>query len=170
MNALLAAFAKEFAAEWPTDDVFARVTVRLVLAVLLATVIGWEREEHHKTAGLRDHQLVALGSALFVVACCDAFHNSESVTRVVQGIATGIGFIGGGAILKMPDKDRIRGLTTAGSIWCSASVGSAAGLGEMGAATIGLILVFFVLAVLEKLKRRIDNKSPFRAETPVSPG
>jgi len=169
MTPLIAAFVKEFATEWPTDDVFARVTVRLVLAVLLATVIGWEREEHHKTAGLRDHQLVALGSALFVVACCDAFHNDPGITRVVQGIATGIGFIGGGAILKMPDKDRIRGLTTAGSIWCSASVGAAAGLGEMGAAAVGIFLVFFVLAVLEKLKRRIDNRCPGRPESPVSP-
>lgn len=170
MAALEHAFWKEILFEWPGPDHFARVTIRLFLAVVFATAIGWEREEHHKTAGLRTHQLVALGSALFVISSGEFSHYSPDITRVVQGIATGIGFIGGGAILKYPERDRIRGLTTAGSIWCAAAVGAAAGLGEMGGAMAGMILALIVLVVLEGLKKRIDHKKSGSQPTVQAPG
>ncbi len=86
-------------------------------------VIGWERERIGKPAGLRTHMLMSLGSARFVLRAAEAGMAIADLSRVIQGLAAGIGFIGGGAILKLPDEHQIDGLTTAAGIWLTAAVG-----------------------------------------------
>jgi putative Mg2+ transporter-C (MgtC) family protein len=147
------ALREEMWLEIPDVKQMVRIAVRLLLAVSLTAIIGWEREVGNKTAGLRTHMLVSLGAALFTVTALESSTNAISdVTRVIQGIATGVGFIGGGAILKIESRNRIRGLTTAGTIWLAAAIGVAAGLGKIGAAAFGIALAWFILVVLEKLK------------------
>ena len=107
-----------------------RVILRLLVAMLLGAVVGYEREQTRKAAGLRTHVLVSLGSALFVLAPLQAGMPTADVSRIVQGVAAGIGFIGAGAILKLTAEREIKGLTTAASIWMTAAAGIAAGLGE----------------------------------------
>src|SRR5665647_2478000 len=91
-----------------------RVVVRIVLAIALSALLGYDRERQNRSAGLRTHMLVALGVALGVVA---AQQSGVDASRVIQGMFAGIGFLGAGAILKQPDKLQVQGLTTADSIW-----------------------------------------------------
>jgi putative Mg2+ transporter-C (MgtC) family protein len=137
MQALLDALQQELTYQVPDVSQFVRVTLRLVLAALIAGVIGWEREGGGKAAGLRTHMLVSLGAALFVISALESGAKAEDVTRVAQGVAAGIGFIGGGVILKLTEERRVRGLTTAATIWLAAALGVTAGLGRAGAALIG---------------------------------
>ena len=102
------------------------VVVRIVAAGLLAAVIGGEREAEGKAAGLRTHMLVALGAALFVIAPREAGLGGSELSRIIQGVAAGIGFIGAGSILKHVDQDKVTGLTTAASIWLTAATSALA--------------------------------------------
>ena len=144
-----------------------RVGLRLMAALIVGIVIGLQRELTHKPAGLRTHLLVALGTALMVVAAVNAGMASADVSRVIQGLITGIGFLGGGTILKLTREHEIKGLTTAAGIWLTAAASVAAGLGQFAAALIGLVFAWVVLAVLGKLEgRRADvgeDESPDRA-------
>jgi putative Mg2+ transporter-C (MgtC) family protein len=92
------------------------MSLRLIGSLVIGTVIGLQRELTHKPAGLRTHLLVALGSTLLVVAAVNAGMKSADVSRVIQGLITGIGFLGGGTILKLTQEHEIRGLTTAAGI------------------------------------------------------
>src|SRR5262245_39405884 len=94
-----------------------RVVIRLVAALLAGAIIGYQRERSGKAAGLRTHMLVSMGTALFVIACVQNGMEHDAVSRVVQGLTTGIGFLGAGAILKLEERERIKGLTTAAGIW-----------------------------------------------------
>lgn len=143
----------EISYQFPDARLLARFTVRLTAAALLAGIIGWNRERTGKTAGLRTHMLVALGSALFVVSLVGTDHEGEAVSRAIQGIAAGIGFIGGGAILKREKERHVYGLTTASSIWLAAAIGVVAGLGKLGAALIALVLAWLILDVVERWKK-----------------
>src|SRR3954463_13954404 len=106
---------------------FTEDLTRLSVAILLGGVIGLEREWKGHWAGLRTHILVAIGCAIFIIAGMDIVgRESEAVTRVIQGIASGIGFLGAGTILKLDQKEQIKGLTTASSIWLPAALGGAA--------------------------------------------
>jgi putative Mg2+ transporter-C (MgtC) family protein len=98
-----------------------RILGRLSVALILGAAIGLQREVAHKTAGMRTHMLVALGTALLLVAASDAGLSNSDLSRIVQGIITGIGFLGGGAILKLTDEHEIHGLTTAAGIWLTAA-------------------------------------------------
>lgn len=135
-------------------------------ALIIGIIIGLQRELTHKPAGLRTHLLVALGTALMVVAAVNAGMASADVSRVIQGIVTGIGFLGGGTILKLTREHEIKGLTTAAGIWLTAAASVAAGLGQFAVAFIGLVLAWIVLAVLGKFEgRRADvgeDESPDR--------
>jgi putative Mg2+ transporter-C (MgtC) family protein len=129
----------------PDRRQLARVVIRLLVAVLLGAVVGIERERAGKAAGLRTHMLVTLGTAVFILACSGAGIASDGLSRVVQGIVTGIGFIGGGSILKGADERDVHGLTTAASVWVAAAVGIAVGLGNLG---VALLSTLFALAIL----------------------
>src|SRR5258706_2353913 len=112
----------------------ARVIIRLVAAALLGAIVGIQRQTTRKPAGLRTHMLVSLATAGFVISCSGAGMSLDSVSRVIQGIVTGIGFIGAGSILKLSEKHEISGLTTAASIWMTAAIGVSVGLGSLGIA------------------------------------
>jgi putative Mg2+ transporter-C (MgtC) family protein len=130
-----------------------RVVVRLVAAAVLGGVLGIERQYEHKQAGMRTHMLVALGSALFTAAPLLGGVSAEHVTRIIQGVAAGIGFVGGGTILKMTDQHEVRGLTTAANIWLAAAVGVAAGAGWLVPAVLGTLLALLILYTLQRLER-----------------
>jgi putative Mg2+ transporter-C (MgtC) family protein len=134
-----------------------RVGVRLVLAAILGGFLGWDRERLGKAAGLRTHMLVAVGSALFVVVTQEFGMSGADLSRVVQGLVTGLGFIGGGVILKLEDEQRVRGLTTAAGIWLTAGLGVAAGLGHGATAVLATFLAFVIVALLRPLERWLDR-------------
>ena len=138
---------------------FARVIIRLVAAILLGAVVGIQREQAGKPAGLRTHILVALGTALFVIASVGSGMTSDGVSRVIQGLASGIGFIGAGAILKLSKSREIQGLTTAAGIWMTAAIGVAVGLGALGLAILGTILTWLVLAAIGRMEARVPKKA-----------
>jgi putative Mg2+ transporter-C (MgtC) family protein len=154
---LLNLIAQELAADLPDARSLVRVTLRLLMALGLSACVGWERERGGKAAGLRTHMLVSLGAALFVVAVGQA--GGAELSRVAQGVAAGIGFIGGGVILKLPSERRIKGLTTAASVWLCAAIGVAAGSGTLGAAVIGLLLCLLVLGFLQRFEKPQHEKA-----------
>ena len=141
---------------------FTRVAVRLLVAITLGAIVGYERERSGKTAGLRTHMLVALGVALVIVSAEQAGIEPSDMTRVLQGLFAGIGFLGAGAILKLDEKERVTGLTTAASIWATAAIATAAGLGQEATAVMATVLVYVILAVLLKLERRVEHTGPSR--------
>ena len=136
----------------------ARVSVRMIGAALLGGVVGIQRERVGKAAGVRTHMLVALGATLFVIAPLQFGMSASDLSRVIQGLTTGIGFIGAGAILKLVAEREIEGLTTAAGIWMTAAVGVAVGLGRLGSAVLSVFLTWIILSVLGQLERRIGKE------------
>ena len=132
----------------PANDYVLRVAVRLGAAALLGGLIGFEREWMGKAAGLRTHMTVALGCAAFVVISVESSTDPGTISRAIQGIAAGIGFIGAGTILKRNEEDDIKGLTTAATIWLTAAVGAAAGAGHAWLGLIGVLIAFLILSIL----------------------
>ena len=132
-----------------------RVSIRFVTALFIGGVIGLQRELTHHAAGLRTHMLVALGTTVLVVCGSESGMSSADVSRIVQGIVTGIGFLGGGAILKLASEHEIRGLTTAAGVWMTAAASVAAGLGRIGSALIGTALALLVLMALRRVEKRL---------------
>src|SRR5258706_6979165 len=138
------------------------VVRRLATATLLGAIIGTNRELHDKPAGMRTHALVALGAALLTIAGvflqpASGVSDGASVSRVIQGIITGVGFIGGGVILRNEQQMIVHGLTTAASVWVAACVGIVCGLGHWATALVALALVLLVLvggSMLETFLRR----------------
>lgn len=147
---------QELTAGLPGADESERVIIRLFAAMVLGAVVGIQRERAGKPAGLRTHMLVAMGTALFVMACSSARMDLDGLSRVIQGIATGIGFIGTGAILKQTDKLEVHGLTTAAGIWMTAAVGVGVGLGRIGLSAISVILAWIVLALLAYVEIKVE--------------
>ena len=123
------------------------VLLRVFAAVLLGAVVGIERERAGKPAGLRTPMLVSLGTAVVVIACQDSGMSLDGLSRVIQGMVTGIGFIGAGTILKLNEQREIQGLTTAAGLWMTAAIGVAAGLGILGVALIGTLVTVLVLVL-----------------------
>jgi putative Mg2+ transporter-C (MgtC) family protein len=148
---------EELASSLPDGREAVRVSIRLLCALLAGGVLGYQRERAGKAAGLRTHMLVALGTALFVIVSAESGMEQDAMSRVVQGLATGIGFLGAGAILKLESRQIIRGLTTAAGIWMTAALGVAIGLGHLGTAAIGVLLAWVVLAALIRFERGIDS-------------
>ena len=133
-----------------------RVVVRLLVAAALGGLLGWEREHVGKSAGLRTHMLVAVGAALFILVPQRAGVPLEHLSRVIQGLVAGIGFLGAGVILKLTEQRVIRGITTAATIWMTAAVGLAAGLGREVTAVVGASLAFVILYILGRLEAVIE--------------
>ena len=128
------------------------LTLRLLVAMVLGAVIGWERELQRMPAGFRTHALVSLGSAIFTIISAYAFTGPGSdPTRIAAQIVSGIGFLGGGAILHYGGT--VRGLTTAASLWAVAAVGMAAGAGLFVVAVVSAVLVIVALEVFQRLER-----------------
>ena len=138
------------------------IILRLAAATLIGAMLGVDRELRGKPAGLRTHALVALGSALVVVTTIGlARGNTDAVSRAIQGIISGVGFLGAGAILKGRDRSEVSGLTTAASIWLVASLGIACGAGYWEASLAALVLALIVLVLgepFEQMLRRLFAK------------
>ena len=137
----------ELTAGFPDRERFIVVMLRVFAAVLLGAIVGIEREQAGKPAGVRTHMLVSLGTAVVVIACQDATMNLDGLSRVIQGIVTGIGFIGAGTILKLNEEREIQGLTTAAGLWMTAAIGVAVGLGILGLAVIGTLVTVLILVL-----------------------
>ncbi|WP_305821137.1 MgtC/SapB family protein [Massilia brevitalea] len=142
----------EFSDLGDVDDI-TRIVLRLTVAVVLGGLLGYERESAGASAGLRTHMLVSLGSALFVLIPLQAGMKIEDVSRVLQGVTAGIGFLGAGAILKQKDQNDIRGLTTAASVWLTSAVGIAAGMGSEASAVLSALFALVILAVVRSPRR-----------------
>ncbi len=145
----------ELAASLPDPAQAVRLGLRLLTAMIVGAIIGFEREQTGKSAGLRTHMMVALSSALFVLGPIEAGLTPDDVSRVIQGVAAGIGFIGAGAILKRKDESEIYGLTTAAGIWFTAAAGLSAGLGRLVLALAAAILAWVILRLLERIDARV---------------
>jgi putative Mg2+ transporter-C (MgtC) family protein len=127
-------------------------TMALVVAYVLALPIGWDREREERSAGLRTFPLVAIASCGFVQAAETVVEGQpEATARVIEGLITGMGFIGGGAILRL--KDSVRGTATAASLWATGAVGTAVGLGAYDIAALLSLVTFVTLKALTPLKR-----------------
>ena len=149
------ALAKEFAL--PDAGTTTVIVVRLFTALVLGGMLGLERESKGRAAGLKTHMLVSIGSALFVMAPLLMGIAPGDVTRVMQGIVSGIGFLGAGAIIKLERDERIEGLTTAAGIWMVSAVGMAAG---MGMEVMALATTLIALAVVNTIPRIMRNEEP----------
>jgi putative Mg2+ transporter-C (MgtC) family protein len=133
------------------------VIIRVIAASFLGAMLGIQRERAGKPAGLRTHILVSLGCAVVVLSCAGSGMDMAGLSRVIQGIVTGIGFIGAGSILKLEDERDIRGLTTAAGLWMTAAIGVGCGLGMIGIAVIGTVMALIILA-LEGLAARLRKQ------------
>jgi putative Mg2+ transporter-C (MgtC) family protein len=142
------------------------IVARLSLAVVVGAAIGLNRDLHHKQAGVRTNALVSLGAALAVLVVMppgqDDAHHIDALSRVIQGVLTGIGFLGAGVILRDPANRHVRGLTTAAAIWLSALLGVASGTGAY--LTVFVALILGLLAIIcggpfESWFRRKDPES-----------
>ncbi len=141
------------------------LTLRLVAALVLGAVIGWERELQRMPAGFRTHALVALGSAIFTVVSAYGLTGPQSdPTRIAAQVVSGVGFLGGGAILH--HGGTVRGLTTAASLWAVAAVGMAAGAGLLIMAVVSTVLVIIGLELFDRFERVLKRRLEIPAKTP----
>ncbi len=138
----------------PDAEQVTRLLTRLLLAGVLGGVLGYERESRGKAAGVRTHMLVAMGAALFVLVPALGGMAVADMSRVIQGVVTGVGFLGAGAIIKHRSEEAVQGLTTAAGIWMTAAIGVACGLGRESTAVLSTLLALAVLVVLPRLVGR----------------
>jgi putative Mg2+ transporter-C (MgtC) family protein len=131
-----------------------------VVAAFLGGLLGYERERQGKSAGVRTHMLVAMGAALFVLIPQQAGVSTNDLSRVMQGLVAGVGFLGAGAIFMGKKEGDVRGLTTAAGIWVTAAVGVAAGLGRESTAVLSTLIALFILSVVPWVYRsRTKNRT-----------
>ena len=135
----------------PTAVEFTRVILRLAIAAILGALLGLEREHSGKAAGVRTHMLVAVGAAIFVLVPQQMQMPDAEVSRVIQGVITGVGFLGAGTILKSASEETVKGLTTAAGLWLTAAIGIAAGLGREGSAVLSTLLALAILHLVPKI-------------------
>ena len=142
-------------------EIYQTIALRLGLALLVGAVLGLNRWLHHKSAGIRTHSLVAIGSATAVLLISDFVKDdAQSVSRVLQGLITGLGFLGAGVIIREQSSQKITGLTTAASIWSCALIGATFGAGQfaLGGISLGAILLILVMGgPLERLVTKITG-------------
>ncbi|CAI8769229.1 MULTISPECIES: MgtC/SapB family protein [Pseudomonas] len=164
-QAFLAALQTEFADVADAREV-SRILIRLLMAALLGAVLGFERESKGKSAGVRTHMLVSMGAALFVLAPSMAGADAQALSRVIQGIVAGIGFLGAGTILKGNGRDtsHVKGLTTAAGLWMTAAIGTAAGMGREATALVSTVLALLVLASMPLLVEKVEGEHEDKRE------
>lgn len=143
-----------------TVSFLSEVVLPLVAAVLLGGIVGWERESGDKPAGLRTHMMVSLGAAVFTLAALrtigDYNQAAGDPSRIVMGVATGIGFLGAGSIIRTSGE--IHGITTAAGIWVVGAVGSCCGAGYYSIAIVAVLLSVIILSVLRSVEHH-DSES-----------
>lgn len=156
-------FVEELTAGLPDAAQMARVIIRLLASALLGAMVGIQRERSGKPAGVRTHMLVSMGATLFIIASLESEMSLSDLSRVIQGVAAGIGFIGGGAILKLTKEREVEGLTTAAGVWLTAAVGVAAGLGRWGSAALGVVLTLIILSIIGQITYRMEKRQEAKA-------
>ncbi|MCR6478138.1 MgtC/SapB family protein [Variovorax sp. ZS18.2.2] len=135
-----------------------RIVVRLTLAAILGFVLGFEREQQGKAAGVRTHMLVAIGSAMFVLIPQQTGIVPADMSRVIQGLVAGVGFLCAGTILKQgKDESHVQGLTTAAGLWMTAAIGMACGLGREATALLSALLALAVLSLVPRLVSLLER-------------
>ena len=147
-------------------DAWLDVAARLALSAVAGAAIGLNRDLHHKQAGVRTNALVRLGAALAVLLVFptgeDTAHHYDALSRVIQGVLTGIGFLGAGVILRDPASRHVSGLTTAAAVWLSALLGTAAGAGAYVPLLVALVLALLVIVCggpVERWFKRFQSPS-----------
>ncbi|AAY92143.1 putative Mg2+ transporter-C (MgtC) family protein [Pseudomonas protegens] len=138
-----------------------QITLRLLVAALLGGILGFEREHQGKAAGVRTHMLVAMGAALFVLVPSLSGAQADAMSRVLQGVIAGIGFLGAGTILKGREEDQgqhVKGLTTAAGLWMTAAIGVAAGMGREATAVLSTLLALMVFSLMPLIVRRLEKR------------
>jgi putative Mg2+ transporter-C (MgtC) family protein len=156
---------------------YPEILLRLTGSVVIGGLIGLDRNLHGKPTGIRTLGLVSLGSALVTMASVDLLSDHgqfdpSAVNRVIQGVVTGIGFLGAGVIVHEHGNDRVRGLTTAASIWITAILGILCGMGSWQSAGIALVLVFLLFALGKPLERALHRrwlKKPDEEKETIAP-
>ncbi len=139
------------------------LTFRIMIACLMGGMIGWNREAAGKPAGLRTHMLVSLGAALLVMALLMASppNSEDALSRAIQGVATGVGFLGAGEILqRVPSSSKasVKGLTSAATIWVTAALGVLAGCGFWQLCLLGTGMALVILIVFKGIERAVFNR------------
>jgi putative Mg2+ transporter-C (MgtC) family protein len=141
------------------------IAMRSLAAVVVGAMVGINRLIHEKPAGVRTYALVALGAAALVIAADELGttpdHRADAISRVIQGLVAGIGFLGAGVILRDPRRGRVEGLTTAAAIWVTALFGTACGIGAFRTVGVGVALMFIVLttgARIEAIAARLFGR------------
>jgi putative Mg2+ transporter-C (MgtC) family protein len=157
MDVVMQTLASEFS-DLPDLEQLTRIVVRLLLAALLGGLLGWERESKGKAAGLRTHMLVAIGAAVFVMIPQQAGVDDADLSRIIQGVVAGIGFLCAGTIIKGRGEEQVQGLTTAAGIWLTAAIGVAVGLGREASALLVALLALVIFAGLPALDRWIERR------------
>lgn len=150
---ILDTIAAEFSDAVDAEQI-TRILLRLLLAAVLGGILGYEREQQGKAAGIRTHMLVAMGAALFVLVPQQGGMEIDDMSRVIQGVVAGIGFLGAGAIIKNRSEENVLGLTTAAGVWMTAAIGIACGLGREMTAVLSTLLALVVLALVPKVAER----------------
>jgi putative Mg2+ transporter-C (MgtC) family protein len=152
IDAILRTLAEEFS-DLDDPEQVTRLVIRLLLAALLGGLLGLQRERQGKAAGVRTHMLVAASSALIVIVPLQMGMDEDGLSRVLQGLLSGIGFLCAGAILKLEREEQVHGLTTAASVWMTSAIGIAAGLGREMTAVLSALLVLAILVLAGPLQR-----------------
>ncbi|GEN26775.1 Mg(2+) transporter [Halovibrio variabilis] len=157
MEVILSVIISEFS-DFNDLSEFIILVVRLLMAILLGGLLGLERQQSGKAAGVRTHMLVCMGAALFVLIPQQAGISDSEMSRVIQGVIAGIGFLCAGSIITGKDDQAATGLTTAAGIWFTAAIGIAVGLGREQTAVLCTLLAWLVLYVVPFFSRSISNK------------
>ena len=150
--------AREFSGATDVER-WTEMLVRLSIALFLAGVLGYDRERKRRPAGLRTHMMVGLGAATLALIPEQLGFSDEAIARVIEGVIAGIGFLGAGAIIRVESPEQVRGLTTAGSIWATAAVGVAAGLGQEITALVTTAFAFLILSWISRIERHLASDS-----------
>jgi putative Mg2+ transporter-C (MgtC) family protein len=153
---IMATLASEFSDLTDVEQA-TRVSLRLVLAAMLGGMLGYEREQHGKAAGIRTHMLVSMGAALFVLGAVLVEAGDDAMSRVVQGIVAGVGFLCAGTILKGGKMAEVSGLTTAAGVWMTSAVGVCVGLGLEATAVLATLMMLFILNVIPHILERLEK-------------
>jgi putative Mg2+ transporter-C (MgtC) family protein len=150
----------DYSADLSDPSILLRIVIKMSLCVLLGSIIGLNREHAGENAGWRTHILVTMASAAFVMALHESGVTLVAMVPLVAGMATGVGFLGAGVILRLPDSERIKGLTTAASIYLTAAVGCAIGLGRLWLPFVASLFGWFTLAYMRRWEHHVQGSPP----------
>jgi putative Mg2+ transporter-C (MgtC) family protein len=150
-------------------DLYGGMTLRLILALLAGTILGLNRWMHHKSAGIRTHSLVAIGSATAVMTLGHlGTIDEQALSHVLQGLITGLGFLGAGVIIRERSSQRVHGLTTSASIWSCALIAAAFGAGELALGTLALGAILLILLIGGSLERLASRMTGIERDSEIS--